>query len=117
MFLQKCCMMKKKIEEIEYKIYNKWFSELSEFIDNIRIYYVCTDIDNCYQRIKQRNRDGENEISKEYLELCGKYHNDWLDNYSNKIIFDGNININTSLFNENKYFNKILNDILLLVTN
>ena len=33
----------------------------------------------CKERIQTRGRSGEESISLEYLELCDKYHRDWLE--------------------------------------
>ena len=105
-----------KIEEIEYKIYNAWFDEFAECLKNMKIYYVKTDHQICHNRIKIRNRNGEQEIPIKYLNLCSEYHNNWLSTIVEKIVFDGNININTNVYNENKYFTKILEDIYKLIS-
>ena len=80
----------KKIGEIEYKIYNKWFYEFSECIKNMKIVYVKSNHEICFDRVIKRNRKGE-IIPLEYLKLCNDYHEDWLIQYPNKIIIDGNI--------------------------
>ena len=103
-----------KIEEIEYKIYNTWFDEFSECLKNIKIYYVKADPEICYTRIEKRNRKGEENIPLDYLKLCDNYHNNWLNDFNNKIILDGNIDI-TNIVNENKYFNQVLNNVYLLL--
>ena len=61
-----------KIEDINYKIYLKWFDEfISEF--NFKgIVYLKTSPENCNRRIKERNRKGENNISIEYSKKCIK---------------------------------------------
>ena len=104
-----------KIEEIEYKIYNAWFDEFAECLYNMKIYYVKTDPEICSKRIEKRNRKGEEKIPLDYLKSCSNYHNKWLDSFEKKIVVDGNIDITDNIFNENKYFNQIANNIYLLI--
>lgn len=104
-----------KIEEIEYKIYNAWFDEFAECLYNMKIYYVKTDPEICCTRIEKRKRKGEEKIPLNYLKSCSDYHNKWLDNFEKKIVVNGNIDITESIFNENKYFNEIANNIYLLI--
>ena len=69
----------KKIDPINHQIYLKWFDE---FVQDIKInghIYLKTEPEISYNRIKKRNRKGEN-ISIEYLQKCNNYHNDWLIN-------------------------------------
>ena len=42
------------------------------------IIYVNTDVENSFNRIKIRNRKGEENISKEYLQKLDNYHKEWL---------------------------------------
>lgn len=83
------------IEEVEYKIYQKWFDT---FIDNAfidTIFYIQTDPKICFERVQKRCRKGENSIELEYLEKCSSYHDDWLisnsSNSNNCFILNGNI--------------------------
>jgi len=78
------------IEDINYKIYNMWFDEFNKDIKVDKFVYLQTDPSLCSQRIKQRNRQGE-EINLDYLCKCHKYHEDWISNIPNKIILDGKI--------------------------
>ena len=104
-----------KIEEIEYKIYNKWFYEFSNYIDNIKIYYIKTNPNICFDRIIKRNRKGEEEIPLDYLNSCHDYHEKWLNQYKNIFIHDGNIDINyndqSDLLGQDDIFNNILNNV------
>ena len=105
----------KKINEIDYKIYNKWFDEFTDILTNMNILYIKTNPEICSQRIIKRSRKGEN-IELKYLESCNLYHNNWIDNTStDKIIIDGNNNINDSIVQDNKYLNNILNSIHMLI--
>jgi len=85
-----------KMEEINYLIYLKWFdSFISEFSIE-KLIYVNTSVDNCFERIGKRNRDGESNIKLDYLIDCDRYHHNMIINkniFPNQLILDGNINI------------------------
>jgi deoxyadenosine/deoxycytidine kinase len=80
-----------KIEDINFQIYNKWFSEFISDMPLIYYVYIKTDPKIAYERVLKRNRKGEN-ISIEYLEMCSMYHDNWLieNCVRNCIILDGN---------------------------
>ena len=83
----------KIMNEIEFKIYLKWFDEFMKDIPPISYVYIRTDPNISMQRILTRNRTGEN-ISLEYLQECHSYHEDWLMNSSEmKLVLDGNQNL------------------------
>ena len=81
----------KKIEDVNYSIYNKWFYH---FIDNTHInayIYIETSPDICLKRIRKRNRAGE-DIPIKYLERCHNKHDEWLNNNNyNTLTFNGNM--------------------------
>lgn len=104
-----------KIEEIEYKIYNAWFDEFAECLQNMKIYYVKADAEICHSRIEKRSRKGEENIPLDYLKSCSNYHNKWLDDFEKKIVLNGNTDISENVYKENKYFNDIANNIYLLI--
>ena len=84
-----------KLEDIEYQIYLKWFDHFN-YLQNInKTIYLKTDPDICYKRINKRNREGESNISLEYLGNCNKYHEDMINNIikENCLIIDSNIDI------------------------
>jgi len=84
-----------KIEDINFQIYNKWFSEFISDMPLIYYVYIKTDPKIAYERVLKRNRKGEN-ISIEYLEMCSMYHDNWLiencvnSNLDNCIVINGN---------------------------
>ena len=80
----------KKIKDINYIIYLKWFDEFINEIPPIYFIYIKTDPTIANARVIQRNRKGEN-ISIDYLKMCNDYHNVWLENpNNNSVIIDGN---------------------------
>lgn len=81
----------KLIKEIDYKIYNMWFDEFIKEVPLSGLIYLNTEPEKCKERIIKRNRNGEEDISIDYLANCKKYHDIWV-NSSEKtpLIIDGN---------------------------
>jgi deoxyadenosine/deoxycytidine kinase len=82
--------------QIEWLTYNKCHSFLSDMLNiNVdMVLYLRTDPDVCMNRIKLRNRKGEDLIPMEYVKTLHQKHDDWLiinDNVSSVIVLDGNI--------------------------
>jgi len=84
----------KKMNEIEYKIYNKWFDEFISDLPEFEYIYLKTDPEVVLDRIIKRGRPGEN-IPIEYLNECNLYHENWLNKYnqSKKCTIDCNVDI------------------------
>ena len=101
----------KILESIEYKIYNKWFDEFSQYLQNLKIIYIKTKPETCLCRIINRKRKGEN-IDLNYLSNCHLYHEIWLNNISKEdlITIDGEFDIKIGISNNNDfdYFNDIM---------
>jgi deoxyadenosine/deoxycytidine kinase len=111
----------KKINEIEYQIYNKWFDEFSNTIKKNKTVYIRTTPHTSERRIKKRARTGE-DIPLEYIQNCHYYHDIWL--YSsgliesgNVLIIDGNEETNTSQFIQNNYFDNIMEKVFNFMKN
>lgn len=66
-----------KMEDVEYAIYNKWFTEFIDDIPEIYTIYLKTDPTVAKQRVDKRARNGET-IPLEYLTSCHEYHERWL---------------------------------------
>lgn len=102
----------KKIDAICYNIYSKMFDEIDDFnLD--KIIYINTTPIKCHERIHKRNRDGENNISIEYLEKCDKYHNDWLNCKHKKNIIE--LNGNEEFQYNDELFDRWVNQITLFL--
>jgi deoxyadenosine/deoxycytidine kinase len=83
-----------KIEDVCYQIYLNWFDEFVKDYPIDYSIYVKTFPDKCYERIHTRAREGEELIQLSYLEVCHKYHEEFLDNIRTKqLILDGNQDI------------------------
>ena len=85
----------KLISETDYQIYNKWFSHFIEEMPPIHYVYLQTNPTIALERIRKRNRSGEEGINMEYIQRCHMKHDEWLINIENKLIIDGNENRNT----------------------
>jgi len=68
-----------KIEEVEHKIYLKWFDHFSREVVVNKIIYLKTSPETSFYRIGKRNRDGESNIPLEYLTNCNLYHENMID--------------------------------------
>ena len=85
-----------KIEKINYEIYLKWFNEFISELPDIYYIYLRTDPAVAYSRIQTRNRKGET-MPFEYIEMCHKYHEEWLNNEKDKHIMNGNKSLEYNL--------------------
>jgi len=92
-----------ELNEMEYTVYKNWHKMVSEFF-NIkldRIIFVNADPEKCLERIKKRNRNGEEGISLEYLDILHKNHINWLKNMDNVLELNGNIDLDEDCYNSN----------------
>lgn len=103
----------KDIDEISYKIYNQWFDTLSKNLKIDKLVYVDAKPEICQERIIKRNRDGENEISIDYLNKCEIYHQFMVSKKCddcichNQLILDGSLDIYEDENNKNKMIEQV----------
>lgn len=85
----------KKIEEVNFQIYTKWFNIFAEEFPISGLIYVKTLPEICHQRITKRSREGEECIPLEYLQNCDNYHSQMISIMSNSpiMLLNGNIDI------------------------
>ena len=110
-----------KLEDIEYQIYLNWFDHFSNICskyeqNNQKIIYLNTYPEVCFHRVNKRNRNGESNISIEYLKNCHLYHDEMIKTVSNTtqiLIIDSNEDTeeNPSIINE---WIKTINDFIIL---
>ena len=93
----------KKIEYINYQIYLNWFNTFSAEFPVDKIIYVKANPEICHQRINIRNREGENNISIDYLKSCNDYHDKMLDRESSECVCNSQLTLNG---NNNIYDNE-----------
>lgn len=111
----------KKMDSIEYQIYQKWFDEFSDCIRDIKIVYIQTTPEICDRRVQKRARLGEC-IPLSYLQTCHKYHETWLNNMEkieqgNILIINGNEETDTTRVVKNKFYDGIIDKVYLFMNN
>ena len=84
-----------KIDNINFQIYTQLYNQFSESYLVDGIIHLDVDPYTCKDRIINRNRHGEDNISLDYLIKCDEYHKKWL--YSNKHTNVLRLNINTDV--------------------
>ena len=111
----------KMIDEINYKIYMKFYNEYKNDFKLNGLVYIHTEEDICYKRVHKRNRKGEEVVPLEYLKKCKEYHQDWLINKKNILVINGNSDVTYNLEDPNEtgmvwikliknYIDKIIGD-------
>jgi len=76
------------IEDVNYQIYLKWFDFFITDLPQTKYIYIKTMPETAYNRIVQRNREGEADMTMDYINMCHNYHDTWLNN--NSYFIDGN---------------------------
>lgn len=69
----------KKMNDMELDIYLRWYDHFTSKFPIKQIIWLNTDVDTCVERIHRRNRPGEENIARDYLERLHKAHSDWLE--------------------------------------
>ena len=99
----------KHINIIEHQIYDKWFEEFGELAKLTHIIYLSSTPQTSFARVQNRSRNGENNITIDYLTKCHDYHNKWIMNFDTPtLIIDGNVDFQTDI----KYFKNSCQDIM-----
>ena len=81
------------IQELEWKLYKKWFNWLDDSFDVKAdgYIYIKTDPKISYNRIAKRSRTEESSIPLKYLEQVNQKHQQWLNSTKTPVlILDGN---------------------------
>lgn len=88
----KLLMESKDISEIEWKLYNQWYSWLKNNFKAKpdKIIYLRADPDVSYSRIQKRNRKEEENIKIEYIKGVHHKHEEWLTDDPNVLVIDAN---------------------------
>jgi deoxyadenosine/deoxycytidine kinase len=81
------------IEDINYKIYLKWFNFFAGDYSVDKIIYIRSNHEVCLDRVKQRARDGEELIKIDYLETCDKYHEEFIAGKEKYLVLNGNLDL------------------------
>lgn len=91
--------MDEMMDDMEFKHYKDWYNFLkhnipSEYNNAITI-YLKLNVNIALERIKRRNRDGEDKISYEYEKNLAMLHDKYFD--SAKIVWDSSKNIHDNI--------------------
>jgi len=81
------------IEDINYKIYLKWFNFFAGDYSVDKIIYIRSNPEVCLDRVKKRARDGEELIKIDYLETCDKYHEEFIAGKEKYLVLNGNLDL------------------------
>ena len=79
----KNCVKNGTMKEIEWNLYTKWFDwmlkklHLEEGENYLHLYLQCP-ANECYRRLKERNREEEKNVSQDYLQEIHDRHEEWL---------------------------------------
>ena len=66
------------MESVEHDIYEMMANEGLESYCSDGFIWICTEPEQCFERVKERSRAGENSIDMNYLQKCHEYHVEWL---------------------------------------
>jgi len=95
------CFLNKNMTFQEYKIYKIWYEFIKKQLKSLDIeeHYVYIDVDPsiCYDRLRMRNRQGENDISLDYLKKINDLHKIAYKNLNQKNIIVINNNQDTNI--------------------
>ena len=69
-----------EIDPLEWDLYENWFNVFGKELPVSGIIYVSTSSTTSKERIKIRNRHGEENISLEYLDALDAQHKKWIEN-------------------------------------
>jgi deoxyadenosine/deoxycytidine kinase len=82
------------ISPTDYQIYTRWFEHFIQDLPEIKYIYIQTAPTVALDRIRIRNRSGEEGINLEYIQRCHQMHEQWLLPYANTdrmLVIDGNV--------------------------
>ena len=88
------------MDSMHYSIYDRYFQEYEGIYQLTGIVHIDATPETCFTRVKHRSRDGENNISFDYLQKCHDYHEKWLSNTKTPVLHL-NVNANVSVTNGN----------------
>lgn len=92
------------------KAYEMWNDEFSKTTNIDKIVYINTPPEICFERIKIRNRSGEESISLNYLKECQKAHDKFYEDIISK---NSNMVIDTSkIINGTPEYEKLVDSVI-----
>ena len=88
------------MDSMHYSIYDRYFQEYEGNFQLQGIIHIDATPETCFKRVKHRSRNGESNISFDYLQKCHNYHENWLSNTKTPVL-NLNVNANISLNDKN----------------
>lgn len=83
-----------KMTQMEMDMYLNWFNLLHDFATIDHVIYLRTDSKKCLERINKRSREGESNITIDYLLSLELQHDKWINNNEKSMVLDGNTDLN-----------------------
>ncbi len=80
----------RKMDLLEWDLYNRWYEMLDGVANVDGLIYVDTSPEVCFERIKCRGRDGEEEIPLDYLRQLDRYHARWIEGTEQPVLLFNN---------------------------
>lgn len=89
----KNCFESGIMSEIQWNLYRDWFSWMVPKIKprESLTFYLRSDPNVCFERIKKRNRIEESSVNLEYLQSIHNQHELWLGNIDESLIINANL--------------------------
>lgn len=75
------------IDEVSYKIYQMLYDNTARAFPIDTVIYLDVSPEICLERVGIRAREGEGQITLEYLQKCHEYHQEWLQTTNIPVIF------------------------------
>ena len=92
------------MDSMHYSIYDRYFQEYEGNYQLTGIVHIDATPETCFTRVKHRSRNGENNISFDYLQKCHNYHEKWINDNKdclNVLTLDGNPTMSEQLKKDN----------------
>jgi len=88
------------MDQLMYTIYDKYFQEYEGNFKLDGIIHIDALPETCFERVKERSRNGESTITLEYLQTCHDFHKNWFENTDTPVL-QLNVNENVDVSNYN----------------
>lgn len=98
------------MDSMHYSIYDRYFQEYEGNLQLDGLIYIDASPEICFDRVQLRSRNGENNISLDYLKKCHKFHEQWMFNTKTPVLhLNVNENMHTADYVVQNWLQKITN--------
>ena len=98
------------MDSMHYSIYDRYFQEYEGNFQLDGLIYIDASPEICFDRVQLRSRNGENNISLDYLKKCHKFHEQWMFNTKTPVLhLNVNENMHTANYVVQNWLQKITN--------